>query len=103
MSFRKFQQDDKVTYIGTKFSKELHGSVGVVDGRVGGTDTGVVVSFGGDESYVMDEKHLTRFVAKPKDDSKEESKGGPEVSKRRPKRKVDTKAQSSAELEVEAD
>jgi hypothetical protein len=85
MSFHRFQQGDSVKYVGEKLAKELNGKVGYICGRVGKTETGVVVDFG-DGAYIMDEvQHLARFVGKPKSDlpsEKDETKR-PEVQKRR--------------------
>lgn len=91
-SYRRFQQGDMVTYTGSKFAKELHGALGIVHGFVDKTDHGVVVDFGKDSYIVNEVRCLTAFQGKRKteDDEKEESKGGPDVSKRRPgaKRRV---------------
>jgi hypothetical protein len=99
MQTQRYQQGDKVSYTGEKFAKDLHGKLGVVCGRVGNTEHGVVVDFG-DESYVMDEaRHLTPFQGKLKSETPEhhgeEKKkvGAVEVSKRRGKRSADTDAE----------
>src|ERR1041385_1122846 len=84
--FRRFQQGDKVNYIGPKFASELSGRLGTVDGFVQNSDSEVVVSFGTDDSYVMNEKHLSRFQGKIKEDRPEGEKERPkdvEVTKRR--------------------
>lgn len=87
MQFHKFQQNDKVTYVGSKLGKTLHGKIGIVCARIEKTDSGVVVEFG-DDAYVMDEKHLSKFKATegPRDQ-------GPEVTKRK-RRMVDQDEES---------
>jgi hypothetical protein len=80
MHFKKFQQDDKVTYKGTRFARELHGKLGVVCSRVQNRPSGVVVDFG-DDAYVMDESNLSKFVP-----SKEQESKGVEIQVQRRKR-----------------
>lgn len=86
-----FQVGDKVSYKGSKFSRELHGHLGIVLARIEKTQNGVVVDFG-DDAYVMDEVHsLVPFQGQeraPKDKGSKEklSKqklGAIEVSPRR--------------------
>lgn len=90
----KFQNGDKVQYVGRKLASELSGKLGVVVARVGGTDNGVVVEFGGRDAYIMDEtQHLARFQGKepsPHLDGDKVSTGkadkkvaGPEVERRK--------------------
>lgn len=71
-TFRKFQQGDKVSYIGRKYAQDLSGSLGIVEATVGNDDSGLVVSFGGD-SYIMRERNLARFQGKVKDPSEDAS------------------------------
>jgi hypothetical protein len=81
--FRRFQQDDMVTYTGSKFAKELHGALGIVVAHVQGSDNGIVVAFGKD-AYILDEtKHLTRFQGKLKTEGSQHEPKGPAVEKRK--------------------
>lgn len=90
MQFKKFQQGDKVQYVGRKFAAELNSSLGVIDAHVNGSDTEVVVSFG-QHSFVMDSKSLSHFQGKVKEEQlsekkvyKDDSVGGAEVHRRKP-------------------
>ena len=60
--FNAFNLDDKVTYIGSRFSKELGGKMGFVICPVRKEDHKYVVEFG-DEAYVVNESSLTHFKA----------------------------------------
>jgi hypothetical protein len=73
-----------VTYTGNKFAKDLQGSLGIVHAFVGGTDNGVVVTFGSD-AYILDEtRHLAPFQGKLRTERGDEKKpAGPDVQKRR--------------------
>jgi hypothetical protein len=88
MHLNRFGQGDKVSYAGEKFAKDLHGKLGIICGRIGGTEHGVVVDFG-EDSYVMDEeRHLVPFQGKlrsetPEGGKDEKKRGGVEVHKRR--------------------
>jgi hypothetical protein len=94
-NFRRFQIGAKVTYIGEKLAKELSGSLGIVEGFVGGQPNGVVVTFGSD-AYVMDAtRHLTEFQGKLKSESHEEEKKDPPVEKRKGVSKRKTEDQDS--------
>lgn len=90
MYHKRFQQGDKVSYSGSKFAKELHGKLGIVCGHVANQEGGIVVDFG-EDSYVLDEnRHLTRFQGKEKKEGEQDDKGkgGPEVTKRKTKKRV---------------
>jgi hypothetical protein len=87
----RFQQGDKVTYMGKKFASDLQGKLGEVVGRLANCSNGVVVDFGGD-AYVLDEnKHVGPFQGHLKSDhsgdKEDKRRSGPEVKKRRPSRK----------------
>lgn len=82
--FRRFQQGDMVTYTGTKFAKDLQGSLGIVHAFVEGTETGVVVVFGSD-AFILDEtRHICPFQGEVSIRGGETQKPtGPEVQKRK--------------------
>lgn len=82
MTNNRFMQGDKVSYVGTKHAKELHGKLGYIVGRVQNADHEVCVDFG-EDAYVMDERHhLSRFQGKEKTDGHHDPKG-PAVEKRK--------------------
>lgn len=86
-TFRKFQQGDKVSYVGNKFARDLSGALGIIDSFVGNSESEFVVTFGSD-SFVMHEKCLTRFQGKTsvKEDRSPEKEAAPkdvEITKRR--------------------
>ncbi len=88
MHFKRFQQGDEVSYIGTKtfFDDDdkpinIRDSRGEVVGRVQNSEVGVVVEFDG-RNFIMDEtRHLAKYVRKVKPEA--EQTKGPEVQKRR--------------------
>lgn len=84
MHHNRFQQGDKVSYIGTKFASELHGKLGFVVGRVDNADGEVVVSFGSD-AYIMGElEHLASFQGKvPGEGDQDDSSKAVKVEKRK--------------------
>lgn len=60
--FNAFNLDDKVTYVGNRFSKELGGKMGWIIAPVNNEDHKYVVEFG-DDAYVVNESSLTHFKA----------------------------------------
>jgi hypothetical protein len=70
--FNAFYQDDKVTYVGQRWAKELGGKMGWVIGPVTNEENVYVVEFEGD-SYIMPLTSLTKFTASSARDS------GPEI------------------------
>jgi hypothetical protein len=87
MYLKRFNQGDAVSYTGRKYAKELHGKRGMVVCRVQGSDVGVVVEFGSDDSYLMDEvRHLAPFRGKTEEEVAATKE--PEVQKRRGRRVV---------------
>lgn len=87
MYIKRFNQGDHVSYTGKKYGKELHGKRGTVVCRVKNSDVGVVVEFGTDDSYLMDEvRHLTSFRGKTEEEVAATKE--PEVQKRRGRRVV---------------
>jgi hypothetical protein len=60
--FNAFNLDDKVTYVGSRWSKELGGKMGWIVAPVINERNKYVVEFG-DESYVMPEGSLAPFKA----------------------------------------
>lgn len=76
-----FNTGDQVRYIGRRFARELNNKVGEVFSKIAGTKTGLVVEFG-DDSYIMDERHVIKHVP-TLDNTK-----GPEVQIKR-RRKYD--------------
>lgn len=78
----RFMIDDKVSYAGKKFAGILSGKVGIVVGRVAGTESGIVVEFEKD-AYVLDEnKHLSVFVPSQKLPPREEKEIKVEMRRR---------------------
>lgn len=61
MYFPTYFENDKVNYVGRKFSSELGTKMGIVCGRVQGEDGMVAVDFGGD-AYVVHESSLRRLI-----------------------------------------
>jgi hypothetical protein len=86
MNRLNFMREDKVTYTGSTFAKELHGKLGVVIAPIANSESGYVVNFGGKDDYVMSGDHLTPFHGKIKEDGEpsRDEKGGVEVTKRKP-------------------
>ncbi len=65
----KFFQDDQVRYVGQRFSQEFRAKkvgIGLVIGKVGGQDNAYVCEFG-DDSYIMPETSLMKFVPTEKE------------------------------------
>jgi len=92
-----FQQGDLVKYTGEKL-KELGAKIGTVCARVGGEAHLIVVDFGDDQAYLLDERNLARTVAKVKsEDGEDEKKKQPEVQKRKGVSKRQKHAENNAE------
>jgi hypothetical protein len=69
-------RDDRVVYVGQKYSKELRGMVGYIVGRIEKEKNGFVVEFGS-EAYVMPAGVLDKYRPSGKEDD------APEVHQRR--------------------
>lgn len=63
-----YQQFDKVSYVGTKLANEIKGKLGEVVCRL--PSGGLVCEFGND-SYIVAESSLRRFIPSPKDEKAE--------------------------------
>jgi len=61
MYFPTFFENDKVNYIGRKYSQEIGTKMGIVCGRVQGEGGVLAVDFGGD-AYIVKESSLRRLV-----------------------------------------
>ncbi len=59
-----FMPNDMVTYAGKKFARELNGKIGHVCARVEKSPDSVVVEFG-DDSYIMHNRNLRKYVPSP--------------------------------------
>src|ERR1700680_2792040 len=91
----RYYQDDKVSYIGERFT-ELRGKLGVVCAPVVNDPTTYIVAIDGDD-YIMPERVMSPFQGhlKSADDGKSDGKdkkknkraGGPTVERRRGKGK----------------
>ena len=53
-----YYYDDKVTYRGEKFAADLRGKVGQIIAKVGNSKDSYVVSFGGQDAFIMNEDNL---------------------------------------------
>lgn len=96
MYFKRFNIGDPVAYKGRKYAKELHGKRGMVVSRVQNEDAAVVIDFGLDESFLLDENNsLAPFRGKTEEEERTEKKE-PEVQKKR-SRKVVTQVVPSDE------
>jgi len=83
----KFFQDDQVRYVGQRFAQEFRAKkvgIGIVIAKVGAQDNAYVCEFG-DDSYVMPETSLMKFVPTEKE-LKEADENKTEVVVRRRKR-----------------
>lgn len=86
MYHKRFNIGDPVSYKGSRFNKDLFGKRGVVVSRVQNQEAAVVVDFGTDDSFLLDENvHLTKFHGKPEGEDKAKE---PEVQKKRTRRVV---------------
>ena len=91
MYFKRFNIGDAVSYKGKRFHKDLFGKRGVVVSRVQNENSGVVVDFGLEDSFLLDENvHLARFHGKTEEEKAAEGKDTktPEVQKKRAGRRV---------------
>lgn len=69
--FNSFNVDDRVVYVGSRYSKELGGKQGFVISPVMNEEYKYVVEFG-DDAYVVNESSLAPFRATAKE-------SGPEI------------------------
>jgi hypothetical protein len=84
----KFFQDDQVRYVGQRFAQELRAKkVGIVIAKVGAQDNAYVCEFG-DDSYIMPETSLVKFVPTEKE-LKEAAENKTEVVVRRSRRTLE--------------
>jgi len=95
MYFKRFNIGDQVSYRGKKFHSSLFGKRGVIVSRVQNENSAVVVDFGLEDAFVLDENlHLTSFRGKVNEDGLPEKKE-PDVQKKRSNRKVVNQFESS--------